>query len=117
MVNGYVDEVVIAAGPDEIAHHRRSRQSAEFVFDPLHYLALPERKAGALDQAAPLQGWDPPTEFGAPRRLLEARLSGKNRCAAGKRDCVQVLRLARDLPDACPAWRHQGCAAPRCDQL
>ena len=29
--------------------------AADFVFDPLHYLALLERKTGALDQAAPLQ--------------------------------------------------------------
>ena len=26
-------------------------------FEPLHYLALLERKPGALDHARPLQGW------------------------------------------------------------
>ena len=82
MVKGYVDEVVIAAGAAEIARHRRSYETADFVFDPLHYLPLLERKVGALDQAAPLQGWDLPPEFATLRRLLEARLSGKNRCAA-----------------------------------
>ena len=98
MVKGYVDQVVIAAGADEIARHRRSYETADFVFDPLHYLALLERKVGALDQAAPLQGWELPTEFATLRRLLEARLSQKNRRAAGKREFVQVLRLLETFP-------------------
>jgi SAM-dependent methyltransferase len=57
------------------------------VFDPLHYLALIEQKINALDQAAPLAGWQLPEEFATLRRLLEARM-GK----AGKREFVQVLR-------------------------
>jgi transposase len=93
IVKGYVDEVVITAGSEEIARHRRSYASADFVFEPLHYLPLLEEKVGALDQAAPLQGWELPPEFSTLRRLLEARLSSKNRCAAGKREFVQVLRL------------------------
>ncbi len=28
------------------------------IFDPMHFLPLLEQKVGALDQAAPLQGWD-----------------------------------------------------------
>jgi len=63
MVKAYVDDVVITSGGDEIARHRRSYEAADFVFDPLHYLALLEQKVGALDQAAPLQGWALPTEF------------------------------------------------------
>ena len=58
LVKGFVDEVVIFAGTVEIARHRRSYERGGFVFDPLHYLALIERKPGALDQAAPLQDWD-----------------------------------------------------------
>jgi hypothetical protein len=57
-------------------------------FDPLHYLALLEQKTNALDQAAPLMGWELPEEFTQLRRLLEARLSKR-----GKREYVQVLRL------------------------
>lgn len=100
MVKGYVDAVAIAVGADEIARHPRSYDSADFVFDPLHYLALIERKVGALDQAAPLQGWALPESFATLRRLLEARLSGRNRCAAGKREFVQVLRLLETFPMA-----------------
>ena len=93
-----VDEVVIVADGQEIARHRRSYEAGDLVFNPLHYLALLEQKVGALDQAAPLQGWDLPTEFATLRRLLEARLSPKNRCAAGKREYVQVLRLIETIP-------------------
>ena len=58
LVRGYVEEVVIACGAEIIARHERSYAREDFVFDPLHYLALLEQKIGALDQAAPLQGWD-----------------------------------------------------------
>ena len=44
------------------------------MFDPLHYLALIEQKINALDQAAPLAGWQLPEEFATLRRLLEARM-------------------------------------------
>ena len=30
------------------------------IFDPLHYLALLEQKPNALNQAAPLAGWELP---------------------------------------------------------
>jgi hypothetical protein len=88
LVRGYVHEVVVSCGADIIARHPRSYEREDFVFDPLHYLALLERKIGALDQAAPLVGWDLPEEFAVFRRLLEARM-GKR----GKREFVQVLRL------------------------
>src|SRR4051812_38683200 len=88
LVRGYVDEVVIACGAEIIARHQRSYAHEDFVFDPRHYLALLEQKTGALDQAAPLQGWDLPEAFAILRRLLEARM-GK----PGKREYVQVLRL------------------------
>ena len=88
LIRGYVDEVVISCGADIIARHARSYEREDFVFNPLHYLALLEQKTGALDQAAPLVGWDLPEEFATFRRLLEARM-GKR----GKREFVQVLRL------------------------
>ncbi len=88
LVRGYVHEVVISCGAEVIARHRRSYDRDDFVFDPLHYLPLLEKKTRALDQAAPLVGWELPEEFGVLRRLLESRM-GKR----GKREFVQVLRL------------------------
>ena len=87
-VRGYVDDVVIGCGAEIVARPPRSDDRGDLVFDPLHYLALLERKIGALDQAAPLVSWKLPKEFPTLRRLLEARM-GK----AGKREYVQVLRL------------------------
>ena len=88
LVKGYVHEVVIVCGSQVIARHRRSYEREDMVFDPLHYLALLEQKTRALDQAAPLVGWELPECFSRLRRLLEARLK-KN----GRREYVQVLRL------------------------
>ena len=88
LVRGYVHEVVISCGAEVIARHPRSYERDDFVFDPLHYLALIEQKINALDQAAPLSGWRLPEEFMTLRRLMEARM-GK----PGKREFVQVLRL------------------------
>lgn len=95
VVKGYVHEVVIACGSEIIARHARSYEKEDFVFAPLHYLALLEQKANALDQAAPLQGWELPPEFPQLRRLLEARL-GKE----GKREYIQILRLMECFPTA-----------------
>ena len=92
LVRGYVHEVVISCGSEVIARHRRSYDRDDFVFDPLHYLPLLEQKTGALDQAAPLVGWELPEEFGILRRLLESRM-GKR----GKREFVQVLRLMENF--------------------
>jgi hypothetical protein len=88
LIRGYVHEVVISCGTEVIARHPRSYEREDFVFNPLHYLALLEQKTSALDQAAPLSGWELPEAFATLRRLLEARM-GK----AGKREYVQVLRL------------------------
>jgi transposase len=87
LVRGYVHEVTIACGCEVIAKHPRSYEREAVVYDPLHYLALLEQKTRALDQAAPLQGWQLPTCYVQLRRLLEARLKH------GGREYVQVLRL------------------------
>ena len=87
-IKASVHEVVIHCGAEEIARHQRSYEKEDFVFDPLHYLPLIEKKVNALDQAAPLQGWELPEEFSTLRRLLESRAGKK-----GKREYVQVLRL------------------------
>ena len=88
LVRGYVDQVVISCGSEVIAQHPRSYERDDFVYDPIHYLPLLEQKTAALDQAAPLQGWDLPEEFPTLRRLLESRMGRR-----GKREFVQVLRL------------------------
>ena len=88
LVRGYVHEVTIACASEVIARHARSYEREAVVFDPLHSLALLEQKPRALDQAAPLAGWDLPPCFATLRRLLDARLKKH-----GSREYVQVLRL------------------------
>lgn len=87
-MRGYVHEVVIACGSEIIARHRRSYNKSDTIYDPMHYLPLLEQKVGALDQAAPLKGWELPKEFSTLHRLLQSRMGKK-----GKREYVQVLRL------------------------
>jgi hypothetical protein len=60
---------------------------------PPHYLALLEQKPGAIDWAAPLQGWTLPESLRHLRRLLEARMGRR-----GKREFIQVLRLMEVFP-------------------
>ncbi len=88
LVRGYVDRVEIACGAEVSARHPRCYGKAEFIYNPLHYLALLERKPNALDQAAPLLHWELPDEFEQLRRLLEARI-GK----PGRKEYIQILRL------------------------
>jgi len=95
LAKGFVDEVVIFCDGALIARHARSYARDDFVFEPRHYLALLEQKPGALDQAAPLQGWTLPETLAHLRRLLEARM-GKR----GKREFIQVLRLTEVFPEA-----------------
>ena len=91
VVKGYVDTVVVVCGSTVIARHPRSYERDALIFEPRHDLALLERKTGALDQAAPLAGWELPEAVGRLRRLLEARL-GK----AGTREYVQgALSVSR----------------------
>ena len=79
---------MIACGAEVIARHVRSWEKEDYIFNPLHYLALIEQKTNALDQAAPLADWELPEAFLILRRLMEARMGKK-----GKREFVQVLRL------------------------
>jgi transposase len=88
LVKAYVHHIVIVSGSEVIAEHKRSYEREAAIYDPLHYLALLEHKSRALDQAAPLAGWQLPECFAQLRRLLEARL----RKHAG-REYIQVLRL------------------------
>jgi transposase len=83
-----VDTVRIVAGDRVAATHARCWDRERVFYDPVHYLALLERKSGALDFAAPLQGWELPVCFGVLRRRLEAEFGGP-----GTRQFIKVLRL------------------------
>ena len=92
LAKGYVDRVEIACRGETIATHVRSYDTADFVYNPLHYLSLLEHKSRALDQAAPLDGWQLGECIHRLRRLLETRMGN-----AGRREFIQVLRLMEDF--------------------
>lgn len=88
VVRGYVDRVEIGHRGEWIAAHERLWGREGVSFDPVHYLALLERKPGALDHARPLQDLVLPECFLVLRRRLEAEREGE-----GTREYVRVLRL------------------------
>jgi transposase len=92
LAKGYVDRVEIVCHGEMIAVHARSYDKAEFIYNPLHYLALLEHKSKALDQAAPLDDWRLADCVYRLRRLMEARMGN-----AGRREFIQVLRLMENF--------------------
>ena len=92
LAKGYVDRVEIACRGETIATHLRSYDKAEFIYNPLHYLALLEHKSKALDQAAPLDDWRLADCVYRLRRLMEARMGN-----GGRHEFIQVLRLMEDF--------------------
>jgi hypothetical protein len=85
---GGLDEVRLVCRDRLVARHRRHWGKEHVSFDPVHYLALLERKPGAFDHARPLAGWGLPEGFAVLRRRFEAAWG-----EAGVRHFIQVLRL------------------------
>ena len=81
-----VEEVRLFDGERLIARHRRSWKREQDLFDPVHYLALLEKKPGGFDHARPLEEWGLPECFSTLRRILEAE-------GAGTRAFIKVLLL------------------------
>jgi len=96
VAKGYVDRVDICHKEKRIATHGRLWGKEGVCFEPVHYLALLERKPGALDHARPLQDWPLPECFGVLRRRLEQERQGE-----GTREYIRVLRLLEqhELPE------------------
>jgi transposase len=85
---GTIDRVRFHRRGTVVAEHARCWAKGQVTFEPLHYLALLERKPGALDYARPLAGWSLPEAFAALRRRLE-QADPKG----GTRQYIRVLRL------------------------
>ena len=85
---GGLDEVRLVCRDRLVARHRRHWGAERVTFDPVHYLALLERKPGAFDYARPLEQWHLPDAFGVLRRRFEAAWG-----PAGVRHFIKVLRL------------------------
>jgi hypothetical protein len=56
--------------------HKRHFGRDKVIYDPWHYLAVLERKPGALRNGAPFRQWDLPEAMSEVRVLLEERSDG-----------------------------------------
>jgi len=93
LIKGYTDEVKIFHCHEPITEHSRHWGKEHVEFEPLHYLALIERKPGALDHARPLENWPLPECFDILRRRLEDKALSE-----GTREYIRVLRLLEKYP-------------------
>lgn len=85
---GGIDVVRLLCRDEVVATHRRHWGREQTVFDPVHYLALLERKPGAFDHARPLTDWPLPEAFAVLRRRFEGAWG-----RPGLRHFIRVLRL------------------------
>jgi len=88
LVVATVEEVRLVYEDRLVARHRRSWDRERTFFEPIHYLALLERKPGGFDYARPLENWQLPDCFALLRRRLEAADQQH-----GTRSFIRVLRL------------------------
>lgn len=83
-----VEEVRLVYQDRLVARHRRCWDRERTFFEPVHYLALLERKPGGFDHARPLEHWDLPECYSLLRRRLET-----DDPRHGTRSFIRVLRL------------------------
>jgi transposase len=88
VIKGSCDNVCIYHDHTLVAEHSRTWEKEKVRFDPVHYLALLERKPGALDFARPLEGWQLPDCLHRLRKSLEAGHGHE-----GTKEYIGVLRL------------------------
>lgn len=88
LVVATVEEVRLVYEDRLVARHPRCWSRERTLFEPIHYLALLERKPGGFDYARPLENWQLPECFGLLRRRLEAADP-----RYGTRSYIRVLRL------------------------
>ncbi len=87
-VIGGIDRVCFLVHDRVVAEHVRDWGRANVHYDPLHYLALLERKPNGLDFGRPFEDWNLPQPFDLIRRRLEVSLDEQ-----GRREFIKILRL------------------------
>jgi transposase len=93
-VKGSVGRVAIVARGEVVATHARCLHKNKMIIDPLHYLAVLDRKPGVLDAAPAFRDWSLPACFTAFRTALE----GLHGATSGTRRFVRVLQLLAEHP-------------------
>ena len=108
----FARSVRIVVDSHVVAEHVRDWESENVHYDPVHYLALLERKPNSLDFGKPFEQWKLPYGFA----VLRVGESGIGQCGSerGRREFIKILRLLekhsspRELGDAIDrALRHR----------
>jgi transposase len=92
-VVGSLDRLRIVADSHVIAEHVRDWEAENVHYEPVHYLALLERKPNSLDFGKPFEQWKLPYGFAILRRRLESESGGE-----GRREFIKILRLLEKHP-------------------
>jgi hypothetical protein len=95
LIKGSCESVRLYHDHTLVAEHNRVWDKEQICFDPVHYLALLERKPGALDFARPLEGWQLPECLHRLRARLQAADGHE-----GTKEYIGVLRLLEKHPMA-----------------
>jgi transposase len=87
-VLGSIDTVRFCVVGEVVAEHKRDWGKKGRHYNPIHYLAIAERRPNGLDFGAPFSDWNLPLVFDVLRRRLESSGGSK-----GKREYIRILRL------------------------
>lgn len=85
-VRAYADRIVMVMDGTVVGSHRRHLGRDKVIYDPWHYLAVLEKKPGALRDGAPFKQWALPEAMVEVRRILTDR-------AGGDRQFVSILSV------------------------
>lgn len=88
-LRAYADKILIVAGNQVIARHKRRFTRNVSYFEPWHYVPLLKRKPGALRDGAPFVAWELPEPM---IKIKDAYLKHKG----GDREFVDLLMLVPD---------------------
>lgn len=75
-VRAYANRIIVVMNSVTVGVHKRHFGRDKVIYDPWHYLAVLERKPGALRNGAPFRQWDLPEAMSEVRILLEERSDG-----------------------------------------
>ncbi|HIJ95938.1 MAG TPA: IS21 family transposase [Desulfuromonadales bacterium] len=85
-VRAYAEHVTMVLNGTVVGIHKRHLGRDKAIYDPWHYLAVLERKPGALRNGAPFKRWDLPEAMSEVRTILEGR-------SGGDRQFVSILSV------------------------
>jgi transposase len=87
---GGIERVRFVVQDQVVAEHLRDWDKENVHYNPVHYLALLERKPGALEFGKPFDNWDLPEGLRVLQRRLEGELG-----STGRREFIKVLLLLK----------------------